>query len=293
MSLKFRVKHAAVAVGVAAISTVVALTTLPAQAATPGGDLTVIRAGKGDGPNAVTVASSASLPNHLLFMPADLSKVKTLPVFAYAEGGCLNYGELTPNILSEIASYGFLVIADGTQNYTSLSFENVNTLKAGITWAVNQNTKPGSAFHGKIDTTAIAAGGLSCGGLEAIAAGADPRVKTTVAISSGLFGYRAPTLAALHGPLAYIEGGTGDVAYSNGLADFNAAPPNLPVFFGSLKGYPHGGSLGLPYAGPTAKAVIAWLQYQLEGNQTAAHQFTGPQCGLCTNPAWQVKQHNL
>ena len=50
-----------------------------------------------------------------------------------------------------------------------------------IDWAVRENSRKGSKFYGKLDTTKIAAAGQSCGGGQAFDIAGDPRL-TTVGI---------------------------------------------------------------------------------------------------------------
>ena len=65
-----------------------------------------------------------------------------------------------------------------------------------------------------------------------------------------------------------------------------------PMYKAALDGLGHDGA----YPGPDrrwSKAVIAWLDWQLKGDQRAALLFRGPDCGLCVNPKWVVRTKNI
>lgn len=60
--------------------------------------------------------TESSLPTHTVFRPADLAPFgnrNKMPVIAWGNGACANSPWEHVNFLSEVASYGFLVIAIG------------------------------------------------------------------------------------------------------------------------------------------------------------------------------------
>jgi hypothetical protein len=70
----------------------------------------------GTGPYQSIMTGDTSLTTHTIFRPADLSVfggTNKLPVLAYGNGGCMNSPDQVLEVLSEIASHGFLVIAIG------------------------------------------------------------------------------------------------------------------------------------------------------------------------------------
>jgi hypothetical protein len=168
---------------------------------------------------------------------------------------------------------------------------------AAIDWAEKANGGGGDLI-GRIDTGRIAVMGHSCGGLQALAAGADPRVDTVVALASGV--YNRPVgglsgvpitkdaLARLHTPVAYILGGPGDIAFPNGSDDF-ARLSHVPVMLANLP-VGHGGTLNLVNGGDWARVATAWLNWQLRGDSQAAGWFVGPHCRLCTTYGWTVQR---
>jgi hypothetical protein len=55
----------------------------------------------------------------------------------------------------------------------------------------------------------------------------------------------------------------------------------------------HGGTFMEPNGGRAASAAVAWLEWQLRGDETAKKWFVGEQCGLCTDEAWTIERKNL
>lgn len=92
--------------------------------------------------------------------------------------------------------------------------------------------------------------------------------------------------------LGRIRSGPGDIAYANGMSDF-ARINHVPVAMANLLGVGHGGSYGEPNGGKAAAAVVAWLDWQLRGDRQAARAFVGPRCGLCTDPAWELRKKKI
>ena len=95
-------------------------------------------------------------------------------------------------------------------------------------------------------------------------------------------------LDRIHTPTLYILGGETDIAYANGMDDVSRIK-HVPAYVGNLIGVGHGGSYWQPNGGKAAAAVVAWLDWQLRGDKSAAKTFVGKDCGLCTDPAWQFR----
>src|SRR5689334_3055315 len=64
------------------------------------------------GPYPVVIEHDQSLATHTVYRPATLGPSKH-PVVVWGEGACVKNGLSFPEFLSEIASYGFVVVADG------------------------------------------------------------------------------------------------------------------------------------------------------------------------------------
>jgi hypothetical protein len=262
----------------------------------------------------------ASLPDHVVYRPADLARLgsRKLGVYIFGNGACSNDGASARLHLLEIASHGYLAIAPGRIRNGPGALTTPETppapttqadpaklprppttaadLLSALDWTLAQNQDPKSPLHGKIDPQAIALSGFSCGGLQALQIAADPRVKTLIVMNSGIFkdstqgingiDVTKALLEKIHTPTLYILGGETDIAYANGMDDFEHIN-HVPVFVGNLVGVGHGGTYWQPNGGKAAVAVVAWLDWQLRGDRTSARQFVGEKCGLCQDPAWK------
>jgi hypothetical protein len=98
-------------------------------------------------------------------------------------------------------------------------------------------------------------------------------------------------LENLHTPVIYIMGGPPDIAYANGMDDFQriahvpAVIANLPVG--------HGGTFQQANGGAAAAVAVSWLEWQLRGDAAAARRFVGDDCGLCLDSSWMVQRNTL
>src|SRR5579863_578694 len=64
------------------------------------------------GPEQVVIEQDQGLATHTIYRPANLTAAK-YPLMVWGEGGCAKNGLTFPEYMSEIASYGFVIIADG------------------------------------------------------------------------------------------------------------------------------------------------------------------------------------
>lgn len=287
----------------------------------------------GTGRYPAVLVGDTSLATHTIFRPRDLSAfggANRLPIVAWGNGACRNNAGEYRNFLAEIASHGYLVVAIGPAAQTLVVGSGApgggtqsSQLWDGVEWAIAQNSASGSEYFDRIDTGHIALMGHSCGGVQALDVSKDPRTTTTMVWNSGVISRppNAPApapppaaggggegaapprpsamgrmtkdrLSELHAPVAYVIGGPSDIAYENGLDDFERID-HVPVLFASqdVGHYPatfrehHGGAWGV--------AAVAWLNWHLKGDQSAASAFVGDECGLCADPAWTIRVKNL
>lgn len=172
-----------------------------------------------------------------------------------------------------------------------------------IDWALAEHARPGSRWHGRLDPQRVAVMGQSCGGLQAIDAARDPRVTTLGVWNSGLFPDDRRTallagatvtkadLPALRLPALYISGDRSDQAFPN--ADDDSARLAGPVFRAWLEGTGHRGTYAQPNGGDYAPVAVAWLRWQLQGDDVAARWFKGSACSLCIHPRWHVSRRRM
>jgi dienelactone hydrolase len=282
----------------------------------------------GSGPYKAIMEMDRGLPGDTIYRPADLSTVgdARLPIVVWGNGACVNVGSFYAPFLTEISSYGYLVVALGP--ITKLKAQPFPTapppnqpvrpptsvpnfpppathpaqLIAAMNWAIAENRRPGSKYYQHLDSSKIAVMGHSCGGVQALDVAPDHRITTAVIWSSGLF--PKPTnmaggktmsksdLQLLHSPIAYISGDSEDIAFVNSNDDFSRIT-SIPAFRGYERGVGHGGTYRQPNGGEFAGVAIAWLNWQLKGDQHSALMFRGANCGLCVNPRWVVKKKNI
>jgi hypothetical protein len=207
--------------------------------------------------------------------------------------------------LSEVSSYGFLVVAIGPMPQEGERGRGRSTssqLTDAINWAIAQSKDKSSPYYNKIDTTKIAVSGMSCGGLQTLETAPDPRVTTAVIYNSGILpdpssgmagmpGLTKDHLTKLHTPTLYILGGEKDIAYNNGMDDFKRIN-HVPVFVANMD-VGHGGTYGQPHGGEFAKVATAWYQWQLKGDKEAGKVFTGNPPGLAKDAKWKVEKKNM
>ena len=98
--------------------------------------------------------------------------------------------------------------------------------------------------------------------------------------------------AVFHGPVAYINGGPSDIAYTPALGGYEAVT-NVPALFAFQDVGHYPATYRQPNGGAFAVAVVAWLDWQLKGDQSASKMFVGANCGLCSDSKWTVRIKNL
>lgn len=200
----------------------------------------------GSGPYKAIMTTDPALPAHVLYYPKDLSRAGKLPIVAFGNGACINAGNRFRYFLTEIASHGYLVAANGVMADQKLEVgpqENPKVRPPGspppppptpeqraanarrapgtttaaqltesIDWAVRENERRESPFYHRLDTSKIAVMGQSCGGVQALNVAGDPRITTLLIWSSGvgMIPNNPPdpsaVLASIHTPIAYIHG---------------------------------------------------------------------------------------
>ena len=263
----------------------------------------------GTGPYKAIMKEEPSLAAHTILVPQDLTpfnQQNPLPVLVWGNGACANSPFEHINFLGEIASYGYLVVATGYfpkegERYRGAMSTSEQQIES-MDWVAAQNADKSSPYYQKIDLNNIAVAGMSCGGLQTLYNCADPRIKTLMVCNSGLFNSEnagsavggmpmspKSKLKEIHSSIIYILGGEQDIAYGNGMDDFHridhvpACATNLPVG--------HGGTYGQLHGGEFSVVALAWLNWQLKGDQQAAKMFKGQDCEILKRKDWTIEKN--
>jgi len=294
--------------------------TPPPELASKVAQASAAAAAGGQGAFPAEMIGDVSLPTHTIYRPRDLAAATRpgkLPIVAWANGACVNVGNRFRYFLTEVASNGYLVIAIGPIAPQTVEWKvdlNGNNpvpvaerlpgsyaaqMTDAIDWAIAENSRRGSAYYHRLDTSAIAVMGQSCGGLQTISAAADRRVKTAVVLNSGTFAETAKplmgtgdaikaSLRRIHVPVAWISGDSSDVAFPNANADF-AAFTTAPALRAWHAGTGHSAHWRDIHGGLFTPLVVDWLDWQMKHRAAAARTFTGADCSLCKADGWTVQ----
>jgi hypothetical protein len=325
----------------------------------------------GTGPWKSVAVGDASLPTHVIYRPANLKAYVEengkIPVLLYANGACANNSLEMSRLLSEVASWGYIVLAIGpyaempddqfyaqwkgvvrgwypeTKEFAIMgngerltpyteeelaaraaereaaekaaaaaAKKNKNKKKAAepapapfrtyarqlleaLDWLTDQSANAQSEYYHLIDLEKVAAMGQSCGGAQVLAVAHDPRIKTCLIFNSGIgemamSGASKESLANLHQPMLYLNGGTADVAYENANGDYGRIKELPVVKISTLDG--HHGTYYETHAGAYAVAARLWLNWQLKGQVGDAALFMNDEYGKSVHPDWTFDRKN-
>ncbi|WP_227711140.1 alpha/beta hydrolase [Novosphingobium ovatum] len=278
----------------------------------------------GQGAFKAEMVSDPRLPTHTIYRPRNMAaatRAGRLPIVAFGNGACANIGNRFRYFLTEVASHGYLVLATGPARERTVEWKVSLTppgapvpmdrppesfaaqLNDAIDWAIAENSRKGSPYFGKLDPSKVAVMGQSCGGVQAVSAAADKRVKTALVLNSGTFAEGSKplpgtgdankaSLRRIHVPVAWISGDPSDVAHKNAMADF-AAFTHAPAMWAWHEGTGHSAHWRDPHGGLFTPVVVDWLDWQLKRKSAARATFTGVKCKLCAAPGWHVQGRGL
>ena len=218
---------------------------------------------------------AAMMKGHRGMFATGMQEREKLPVLIFCNGGCMDTSIGYENMLADVASYGYVVVAIGELQMYAQHEKDQHTpssmVQKALDWICQQASTPGSTYYNKIDTDRIAAAGHSCGGAQVLANAADSRLKTYVILNAGMGKMTmadadAKSLKKLHGPILYLVGGKDDVAWANAQMDYKAIKKNPVVLADNTKSG-HGGTYEQPNGGANARMLRSWLDWQLKGIQ--------------------------
>jgi dienelactone hydrolase len=256
------------------------------------------------GPYETIMEPAFGSAGHAVFRPQALEAFPsrdTLPIVIWGNGGCARNSGNFGGYLGTIASYGFLVVTTAAQEGVT-GPATADDLRAALDWAYAEASRTGSPLAGKIDTDHVAVMGVSCGGVMTLSLAADPRVDTIGVFNSGVSKPGAanaipgsPTsdiLKTIHGPTLYLDGAEADFMTPVAKENFDAID-HVPIFYGSRDNAGHSATYFHKGGGEFANVSVAWLRWQLKGDESASVMFVGDDCTLCKDPNWETGSKRL
>ena len=249
----------------------------------------------GSGPHKAVAVREKSLTDFVVYRPVNLeaamtvgqpgmwatgeAKKEKLPVLIFCNGGCMDTSIGYENMLADIASHGYVVVAIGELQMFAQHENDQHTPSSMVKKALDWICNPSSPYYKYINTEKIAAAGHSCGGAQVLANAADPRLKTYIILNAGMgkmtmADASAKSLKNLHGPILYLVGGTTDVAWQNAQMDYKAIK-HVPVVLADNTQSGHGGTYDQANGGANARMVRAWLDWLLRDKQENEKLFIG------------------
>lgn len=257
----------------------------------------------GSGQFKAEAVSEKTLPGFVVYKPqnmvAAVEHEGPLPLLVFANGGCNDTSLPHEKMLSDLASYGYVVIALGEMqdrlDDRQLGKSPNEDMVRAIDWAEQQTKDKNSEYYRGIDMEYVALGGQSCGGAQVLANCADKRVKTYLMFNSGIgnmemSGATKADLKKLHGPILYIIGGEGDVAYQNAIVDY-ANITQVPVAFANQLRVGHGGTFHERFGGSFSEMARMWLSWQFKDQRQNIDVFV--RNNINRFPDWTMKSKNF
>lgn len=256
--------------------------------------------GGGSGQYKAVALKEKSLSDFVVYRPLDIKgavrREGKLPILLFANGGCMDTSIGYENMLTEIASHGYVVVAIGEMQVYQFDRKENSTpsslLMKAMNWIIGESTREGSDYCGMVDIDKIAAAGHSCGGAQVLCNAKEPRLKTYLILNAGMgkmemAGASAKNLKELHAPIIYMSGGEGDVAYKNAEIDYNSIQ-NVPAVWADNAKAGHGGTYNQQFGGSFGRMAVDWLDLQLKGNTGNAANFISTNN---TYKEWTIKSN--
>lgn len=256
----------------------------------------------GSGPYKAVAVTEATLTDFVVYRPFDIKlAIKTegkLPVIVWANGGCMDSSIHHERLLTEVASYGYIIVAIGKLQMTVEERVHQHTPEDEMLKALNciseRSKIEASDYFNTIDLDKIAAAGVSCGGAQTLRVANDNRIKTYMIFNAGIgdmtmAGASKESLKSLQGNIIYIVGGESDIAYNNALIDFERIN-HVPVAFASHETAGHGGTFAEKFGGSFSRMALDWLNWQFRREDNSEIFLDND---LIDYPGWTMKSKNF
>jgi predicted dienelactone hydrolase len=242
--------------------------------------------------------SHAVAPFFNIWRPTDLTKIDgKLPIFVWNNGACSRNDAVFKPLFDKWASGGWIVLSLTSGGGGSSTTQADH--KALVDWVVAEAAKADSPYKDKLDISHIAAGGNSCGGITALGlAAADTRVTAVWVLSgsTGMGGANTMVTNAIKIPVAFMCGGTDDIARANLEADYAAFGAGVPAMMVERSSGDHLtlSNLSGDIAGQAAEVSLNWLDLTTYGTKGALDALMMPTvCTGCMSGLWKMTAKNL
>lgn len=262
---------------------------LTAQAATPVFDY---YAGEGPWDVAVDAETYASGQTGVVYRPITTSPTEIFPVVVWGNGSGAEPETNYPVLLRRIASYGFVI--------TATDFQEVGTgveLLESLAHLKLLEANAGYALHGQINFNTVGAVGHSQGAggsTRAVIDSDDIHTLVPLALPAPPFVFEVEKefdVSEVDVPM-FIIGAVGDfISNTNAVRAYFEQHPdaaatamiaNPQAGFAHIDWSENGGGVSRAY-------IIAWLDYVLRGDATAASAFTGANPEFLTHPEFTAQ----
>ncbi|WP_437579019.1 poly(ethylene terephthalate) hydrolase family protein [Sorangium sp. So ce887] len=229
-----------------------------------------------EGPFATTVErSSGPSGNHTIFRPERLGDDGFLHAPIIFGPGINTQVTSYTDLLTNFASHGFVVVGANLLTGGPNAPSNREAMLEGLDWIIEQNSKAGSVYQGKIDVKHAVSMGYSVGGTAAVELGGHEAVATVVSIHGHV------ATAALHGPMLQTSGTQDTIGLPMQQKTYDMS--QTQTFLATVMGADHG-YITRDVGGVQRPAIVAWLRYWIYNDTGGKHYFYGDDCVMCTSP---------
>jgi hypothetical protein len=230
------------------------------------------------------VAGTGPSGQYTMFRPSTLGEGGFMHPPVSWGNGVGTTPSLYVELLSTVASHGFVVIASDSSTMTA------QLVRDGLQWLIEQNDSGDLA--GKLAVDCAATIGYSMGGGSAVGAGAHPNVKAVVS----LHGLQAAA-EEVSGPLLLVTSDNdGFVTKGMFVMPTYTRSANVPTIMATyetgLTPDFNGHLIPLGDAGDERAPMVAWLRYWIYGDQGPKAFFFGADCTLCKSPWMDIQRKN-
>ena len=237
----------------------------------------------GSGTHKAMMALYGEIPGCVVCRPFNLTAAAaktSLPVVLFQTDG--EDASRYERFITEIASYGYVVIADGAYRYSDDKVKLLQRAGQGALTDAWDSMKvlsetEGSIFHGKVKMSGTALVGRTFPA--GLPDGAE--IRTAVCLGTSV-----PSTGV---PVLYVTGGEEDPASAAAFADLERGAE----VFKACASFPAGpsGTYEEAYGGAYSMIVLQWLEWQLKGKSWSRKIFTGEEC-ICMYSGWEIRYKN-